>query len=646
MSNQLKNETSPYLLQHAQNPVNWYPWCEEAFDKARSEDKPVFLSIGYSTCHWCHVMAHESFEDHKTAQLLNQHFISIKVDREERPDIDSVYMSVCQSFTGNGGWPMSIFMTGDKKPFFAGTYFPSRSRYGMPSFCDILNKILNAWNHNRSSLLQSAEQVISQLKETESDFIDTDGESLIETALQIFSDSFDPIYGGFGFAPKFPTPHNLLFLMFFAKQNHSSKAWKMAETTLIQMRKGGIFDQIGYGFSRYSTDRYFLVPHFEKMLYDNALLIIAYSAAYQISKKELFLTAAQKTAAYILGEMTSPYGGFYSAEDADSNGVEGKFYTFTYQEILDVLGKERGKAFAAVFDITEGGNFEGVNILNLLKENNITSDFDKELELLYTYRKNRAALHLDDKILLSWNSMMIAALAILFRVSGKKEYLQAAKDAYLFIEQNLCDDLQLYTSYRNQKHSNHGFLDDYAFYITALMELYHSTLENSYLIRAKQLCKETVKRFMDFKNNGFFLCEANHTELFMNPKETYDGAIPSGNSVMAYNLVRLYQITEEKEYEELAKKQISFLSALAQDYPAGHSMFLLAKLMYENPPKHIVMVLKTNSELSKRKDKLPFLANLSVISETKEYPLLNGQTTYYVCHHHSCLPPTNEINFD
>lgn len=641
MSNQLKNTTSPYLLQHAENPVNWYPWCEEAFDKAKSEDKPIFLSIGYSTCHWCHVMAHESFEDEKTAEILNQYFVSIKVDREERPDIDSVYMSVCQAFTGSGGWPMSIFMTWDKKPFFAGTYFPPKSHYGMLGFPDLLNAIVSQWNNNRRELLQSAEQIIAHLKSAESDNKNINDEKLIEQAMQIFSDSFDEINGGFGSAPKFPTPHNLMFLMLYAKQNQNSDALKMVEKTLLQMRKGGIFDHVGYGFSRYSTDKYFLAPHFEKMLYDNALLIIAYSAAYYLTKNKIYLDTAEKTSEYILHEMTSADGGFYSAQDADSEGVEGKYHTFTLDEIVQVLGEKKGKRFAETFDITANGNFERVNIPNLLKSDDLTSDFSDELKKLYDYRKNRTKLHLDDKILLSWNSMMIAALSMLYRVSHNQNYLKAAVNAQKFIEENMCDSLQLFTSWRDGKHSENSFLDDYAFYVTALIELYNSTFDKAYLEKSERFCDEAVRRFADDLKDGFYLSESENTELFMNPKETYDGAIPSGNSVMAYNFVRLYQLTENEKYREFAEKQIAFLSSQASDYPAGHCMFLLTKLLYENPPEHIAIVLKDDSYSEKIKGNISFLANILLLKESKEYPLLNDEITYYVCKDHVCLPPTN-----
>lgn len=643
MKNRLKNETSPYLLQHAENPVNWYPWGEEAFLRAKAENKPIFLSIGYSTCHWCHVMAHESFEDNKTAEILNKHFISIKVDREERPDIDSVYMSVCQAFTGSGGWPMSIFMTWDKKPFFAGTYFPPRSQYGMPSFSELLNTIANRWNSNQADLLESAEELIEHLKNTDTSENSQIDSSLTERSVQIFEHTFDSKHGGFGNAPKFPTPHNLLFLMMYAKQNKNSDALKMAEKALMQMRKGGIFDHIGYGFSRYSTDKYYLVPHFEKMLYDNALLIIAYACAYSITNNNIYLDTAKKTAEYILNEMTSESGGFYSAQDADSEGVEGKYYTFSLKEIIDILGENRGREFAEVFDITKGGNFEGLNIPNLLKSNDLEADFQNEIKELYSYRKNRFKLHLDDKILLSWNSMTIVALAMLYRVTHNYKYLNAAQKAQEFIEKNMSDKLMLFTSFRDGKCSNNSFLDDYAFYVSALIELYSSTLDKNCLEKAENFCKETVKRFMDLSCGGFYLSDQNSTELFINPKETYDGAIPSGNSVMAYNLVRLYQITENDEYKEFLKKQISFMYSKTNDYPTGNSMFLIALLLYDDYMPHITIVLKEDSDLNQIREGLPFSANITLTTDSDNYSLLNNKTTFYVCKNRNCLPPTNEI---
>ena len=643
MSNQLIHETSPYLIQHAENPVNWYPWCEEAFEKAKAENKPIFLSIGYSTCHWCHVMAHESFEDNKTAEILNKHFVSIKVDREERPDIDSVYMSVCQTLTGSGGWPMSIFMTWDKRPFFAGTYFPPNPRYGMPSFENLLHAIARQWSSNQEALLESAEEIIKRIQNTAAIENNQMDSNLIQHAVQIFEHSFDSTHGGFGHAPKFPTPHNLLFLMLYAKQNNHTNALNMVEKTLLQMRKGGIFDHIGYGFSRYSTDQYYLAPHFEKMLYDNALLVIAYASFYSITNNNIYLDTAEKTAEYVLREMTSPDGGFYSAQDADSEGVEGKYYTFSLNEIFDILGEEKGREFAKVYDITEGGNFEGANIPNLLKSNNLKAEFQEEIKKLYSYRRNRFKLHLDDKILLSWNSMMITSLSMLYRITQNEKYLNAAQKSLEFIEMNVSDGINLYTSFRDGKCLNHAFLDDYAFYVAALIELYHTTLDKKHLEKAEKFCTEAVKRFADCENGGFYLSNPNHTELFINPKETYDGAIPSGNSVMAYNLVRLYQITEKEEYKELLEKQIAFMSSHAYDYPSTNSMFLIAMLMHENPIPHITIALKERSDLTKIRERLPFMANVSVVTENIKYPLLNNRTTFYICKNHNCVPPTNEL---
>ncbi len=649
MNNHLKNETSPYLLQHAGNPVDWYPWGEEAFKRAKEEGRPVFLSIGYSTCHWCHVMAHESFENEHTAQLLNSNFISIKVDREERPDIDSVYMSVCQAFTGSGGWPMSIFMTWDKKPFFAGTYFPPHSRYGIPSFNNLLIAITNQWQNNRQELLNSASQVMTHIKLAEKCTTDIVKQDLEKEALQIFIDSFDSKNGGFGIAPKFPSAHNLLFLILYSQQNNNKNALNMVTKTLLQMRSGGIFDQIGYGFSRYSTDEYFLVPHFEKMLYDNALLIMVYSAAYYVTNNSLYLDTAEKTAEYILREMTSDNGGFYSAQDADSDGVEGKYYTFTLEEIIKLLGEKRGSKFAEVFGMTAVGNFEGSNILNLLNASydetvklNDLKNLDKEISEVYNYRKKRTKLHLDDKYLASWNSMMIAAMSMLYRVSQKQKYLTAAKRANTFIERNLCKGTQIYTSTRNGKCSEKGFLNDYAFYVAALVELYNSTLDIVYLNKAENVLDNVVKRFSDNINGGYFLSETKSDGLFINPKETYDGAMPCGNSIMTYNFVRMYHLTEKNVYKELAEGQIEFMSSKAQHYPSGCSMFLIAKMLYENPPAHITVVLKDSKESIS--SKLPFLANIILVQESNQYPLLNNSTTYYICKNRTCKPPVNELN--
>lgn len=651
MGNHLKDESSPYLLQHSENPVDWYPWCEEAFERAGREDKPIFLSIGYSTCHWCHVMAHESFEDKETADILNENFISIKVDREERPDIDSVYMSVCQALTGSGGWPMSIFMTAEQKPFYAATYIPPDNRYGMKGFRELLLEISDHWKYKKSELLESAEQIL--------DHIDTKEEraakktlnragagtdiTLPERAAELFAQAFDEKHGGFGAAPKFPTPHNLLFLMIYSSLQDAGMSYE-AEKTLEQMRRGGIFDHIGYGFSRYSTDRFYLVPHFEKMLYDNALLMIAYSAAYKVSGKTMFLETAEKTAEYILREMAGPDGEFYSAQDADSEGREGLYYVWDEEEICRLLGAERGTEICRYYGITEEGNFEGKNIPNELDGKDITDRFHKERELLYDYRKRRARLHLDDKVLTSWNSLMISAMAVLYRVTGKERYLEAAERARRFIEYNLADGNTLRVSCRGGSGSVKGFLDDYAYYTAALLSLYEAVSDVDHLTRAEQICREARQQFADEEGGGFFLYGSRNDSLITRPKETYDGALPSGNSTMAYDLVRLYQITGKEEYKDAAERQLAYMSGEAQEYPAGYGMFLTALLLYENPPQKITVVPADGDNKEEIMSRLPLYAEINILSgETREYKLLNGRTTYYVCKNYTCLPPVNEL---
>lgn len=647
MNNHLKNQSSPYLLQHANNPVEWYPWCDEAFERAKFENKPVFLSIGYSTCHWCHVMAHESFENPKIADILNKYFISVKVDREERPDIDSVYMKVCQAFTGNGGWPMSIFMTADQEPFFAGTYFPPKSNYGMIGFGDLLLAVAQRWNDNRDSLQNTANEILLQLKNSLPKHHNEIDDHLLQEAVQTFSQDFDKKNGGFGSAPKFPMPHNLIFLSFYTQQNRDEAALKMAKKTLLSMRKGGIFDQIGYGFCRYSTDDVYLAPHFEKMLYDNALLILAYTAVYQISGEPAFLDTAEKTAQYVLREMTGPDGEFYCAQDADSDGEEGRFYLWDYKEISDILGEKNAGPFCAHFGITKSGNFHGKNIPNLLHETDsadkFTDKFQKEIQKLYQYRKARGSLHLDDKVLTSWNSLMICAMVCLSRASENTLYLTAAENACRFIEKHLTKGNTLSVSFRDQKQSVCGFLDDYAYYTAALLFLYEGTSEHAYLKRAEQICKEAQMQFADLQADGtcdgYFLYGANNHPLIAKPKETYDGALPSGNSVMAYNFVRLFQITENDLYHKAAEQQLAFLSGEAARYPAGHSVFLTALLFYQNP-KRITIVLAPGDNKEHALRRITFGVQVQILDkENDAYPLKDGKTTYYMCENHTCFAP-------
>lgn len=651
MSNHLTDQSSPYLLQHAENPVDWFPWGEEAFQKAEREDKPVFLSVGYSTCHWCHVMARESFEDKETADILNRYFISVKVDREERPDIDSVYMSVCQELTGSGGWPMSIFMTAQQKPFFAGTYFPPEGRRGMPGFRDVLLAIVRQWKDDRGRLLASADEILTHILAQDEDR--SDGiehridRTLPDRAVSLFTRSFDEEYGGFGSAPKFPVPHNLLFLTLYARvkggADRGDTTFRLVRKTLEQMRRGGIFDQIGYGFSRYSTDPYYLVPHFEKMLYDNALLMLAYAAAYKVSDDPVFLDTAEMTAGYLFREMTGPEGEFYAAQDADSGGEEGSFYVWKYDEILQILGEETGIPFCEYFGITKQGNFEGKNIPNLLAGGEISDVFAKERHILYKYRRSRARLHLDDKVLTSWNSLMICALVYLYRVTGRTCCLLIAQRTQSFIEKNLTEKDILYVSCRGGERSGKGFLDEYAYYMAALISLYEVTADPACLERAVQIFRQAERQFLDERDGGYFLYGPENGTLITRPKETYDGALPSGNSVMAYCLVRLSQILGEEEYITAAERQLTYLSNETQYSPMGHSMFLTALLIYEHMPAKITVVL---SEKDKKEDilpRLPLCTEVRFVSAgSGEYRLVNGITTYYVCRGNVCLPATNE----
>lgn len=642
-TNKLIEETSPYLLQHAHNPVQWYPWGKEAFQKAKLEDKPVFLSIGYSTCHWCHVMAHESFEDEKVAELLNDSFIAIKVDKEERPDIDSIYMTVCQAFTGRGGWPTSIFMTWEQKPFFAGTYFPKENGYGIMGFKSLLRAIHEKWETNREELLHSAEEIVTVFQRENSLHEEADY-TLIDAAIEQYHKSYDEAYGGFGVAPKFPAPHNLLFLLQQYEKKGEEKHLEMVENTLTQLYKGGIFDHIGFGFSRYSTDRQFLVPHFEKMLYDNALLILAYCKTFELTQKPFYREVAEKIATYILREMTSSEGGFYSAQDADSDGEEGKYYVFEPTEILNILGKEKGEAFNQQYDITHEGNFLRKSIPNLLQNKGNSKDFQEELPKLYEYRKKRNQLHLDDKILTSWNSLMSGALCWLYRISENRKYLDAAQKAQNFIEEKLYHDGVLFVSYREGKKSQQGFLDDYAYNIFALLSLYDATLDEHYFNRARELISKAVDIFYDEKKGGFYLYGKESETLILRPKESYDGAMPSGNSMMAYNLIRLSQFESGESLEQIIKDQLNFMYGQAKEYPSGFAMYLIGLSDYFMPPQSITVVPKNDEDLKS----LPFQASLGsvvkVIKEpTEEYKLLHDKTTYYICSNHSCMPPMNEL---
>lgn len=656
MPNHLQSETSPYLIQHADNPVDWYPWGDEAFSKARREDKPIFLSIGYSTCHWCHVMARESFEDTEIAEFLNQHFIAIKVDKEERPDIDSIYMAVCQAFTGSGGWPMSIFMTSEQEPFFAGTYFPKRRQGNFIGLLELLQIIHEKWEQDRIALFEQAQEIISELRsKQESQELDNKNREInseiLESAVMLYKRSYDRINGGFGYAPKFPSPHNLLFLLTFYERREDIFCLEMAEHTLLQMYRGGLFDHIGFGFCRYSTDAKFLVPHFEKMLYDNALLILVFCKLYELTGKSLYLLIAERTAEFVLREMQSDLeGGFYSAQDADSDHEEGRYYIFTPEEIIQLLGEESGEKFNRHFNISQDGNFEGKSIPNLLQSDPEDRTFDKYLKPIAEYRQKRCALHLDDKILTAWNALMIAALCRLYLACGNHIYLDAAERADRFIQNYLCEnrgkDQTLFVSFRSGKRGEKGFLDDYASYLFAQLALYRATLKSDYLERAELLCREIFSRFQDQKHGGFYLYGFEHEKLILRPKETYDGAIPSGNSLMAWNLIQLSQTIPDKEiYRQEANRQLQFLFADAKAYPAGYAMFLLALLNQIDPPPHITVVSSGPVE-NREKLALDIPADMTIqllTQPSKEYPLKDQKTTFYLCQNHSCQPPVNYL---
>lgn len=668
-ANRLINEKSPYLLQHAYNPVEWYPWSDEAFAKAKAEDKPIFLSIGYSTCHWCHVMERESFEDEEVAKLLNDNFISVKVDREERPDVDSVYMDVCQAVTGSGGWPLTIIMTGDKKPFFAGTYFPKRGKYNMPGIMDILENVSEAWKNRKEQIISSSNKIVDEIKSNYHSTTNREeiGIDVVERAFRDYSSAFQSEYGGFNRAPKFPTPHNLYLLLRYWKVNNSEKALEMVTRTLDSMYKGGIFDHIGFGFSRYSTDEKWLVPHFEKMLYDNALLAICYLEAYQATGKKLYSEVAEKVFTYILRDMKHTGGGFYSAEDADSEGEEGKFYLWSYEEIISLLGEEKGKLFCNYYDITQRGNFENRNIPNLIntnldeiEDNKQTKDILEDLSKdLFIYREKRIHPHKDDKILTSWNGLMIAALAYGGKVLKNDSYINEAKEAVRFIYEKLVrEDGRLLARYREGEAAYLAYSDDYAFLIWGLIELYEATFDFQYLKKATDLNNDMYRYFWDKEDGGFFLYGEDSEELIWRPKEIYDGAIPSGNSVAALNILKLGKLTGDLELEERVKKMFKVFGGRVKEIPTAYSYFIIAVLYSNISGKDIVISCEQNNHDAKtlineiNKSFQPFTTVVlnngdeelyKIAPNVKEKASIDGKTTIHICENFSCRRPITNI---
>jgi uncharacterized protein len=704
-ANHLQGEKSPYLIQHVNNPVNWYPWGEEAFNLARERDLPIFLSIGYSTCHWCHVMAEESFEDPKVAELLNSGFVPIKVDREERPDIDHFYMAVCQAVTGSGGWPLTIIMTPDREPFFAGTYIPKMARYGMIGMMDLLPKVEEMWTSGRERVLNSAKEIIAHLQKTgtgkEHDWPESSEsgpggygkgrmEKSLGTTYRSLAKTFDSINGGFGDAPKFPTPHNLLFLLRYWKRTNENMALEMVERTLRTMRAGGMYDQIGHGFHRYSTDAQWLVPHFEKMLYDQALLIMAYAEAYQVTNKQEYRNTVENVHEYVIRELTSREGGFFSAEDADSEGSEGKFYLWTLNQLKTAVEPHEAELGANILSFEEEGNFTdphrpgghndsiphlSPSTRDLLWNEDITArELGRSLEAirkkLFEVREARIRPHKDDKILTDWNGLMIAALARASRIIGDERYLETARRAESFIMNNLRDkDGNLLHRYRDGDASIPGNLDDHAFMILGLVELYQATFEAEYLSKALELAKLMTYHFLDPGSGGFFFTSDSAHELPVRRKEYYDGAIPSGNSFAALGLILLGRITGDTNWEDLASTIIHSASSEISHHPQGFVNMMNALDLGIGPSKEIVIVgdpesKDTNELLNIARSTYlpgavvilkPFIdttlepapdphpRDISILAPyLSNYSMIGDRATAYVCEGYACQRPTND----
>lgn len=674
-TNHLINEKSPYLLSHAHNPVDWWPWGREAFEKAQKEDKPVFLSIGYSTCHWCHVMEKESFENEKVAKLLNESFVSIKVDREERPDVDSVYMAVCQAVNHSGGWPLTILMTPKQQPFFAATYLPRESRGKMTGLLQVLGQIAAAWQKDREKLCQAGASICKYFADSNRDQRDAFAENLwpdselFRQAATGFLQSFDEEYGGFGQAPKFPAAHNLLFLLRYGRRQQDKTVEYVAAQTLFCMMRGGMFDHIGGGFSRYSTDRKWLIPHFEKMLYDNALLAFAYLECWEQTQAKWCLWTAERIFTYIFRELTGEEGQFFCGQDADSEGVEGKYYGLSPKETEQVLGAQRGKDFCRRYGITEAGNFEGMGIPNLLQERTPwipDGETAKDCDALYEYRRDRYQLHKDDKALTSWNSLMAAACAkgarACFRLQKEEgplsQCLTSAKRNLDFIKTRLMDENgRLWVRYRDGEAAGHGHLDDYAFYIFALLQMYQTEFDPAYLKEAVCAADHMTEYFWDDGAGGFYLYASDGEQLIHRPKDVWDGAMPSGNSMAAYVLGRLAALTAEPKWMDLRDRQICFLTRQVKEYPVGYSFSLLAMMEAVYPSKELVCALPSgcSEDLQKRLAcasdngftvlvKTPENASLlaRVAPFTADYPM--GQADrFYLCEGGSCQKPTENL---
>lgn len=616
--NKLISESSPYLLQHAYNPVEWYPWNESALRKAKDEDKPIFLSVGYSACHWCHVMAHESFEDEEIAKILNANFINIKVDREERPDIDEIYQKVCQLATGNGGWPLSVFLTPSQKPFYVGTYFPKHSRYGIPGFATILETLSQSYKKKKDDIDRATKEFMDSLLSTSGNltkerYMEIEKSVLDESAINLLQLA-DPVHGGFGQAPKFPNTSNLLFLLRYYDYSKNSQFLNFVEFTANKISLGGLHDHVGGGFSRYSTDQRWLVPHFEKMLYDNALLVQLFSELYQITKKDEYKQLIDKTCRYVLREMTYKEGdnlcGFFSSQDADSEGEEGKFYIWKKNEIEEILKDQKIiEIFCDYFGVSQGGNFEGKNILNVTKSmsslskkyelslSEIESLLGDSLSMLFEYRENRVPPGKDEKILVSWNSLMISSFVSAYKVTDNLDYLDTARKTISFLEKKVAiDGYRLRHTFKDGQSKLNGYIDDYAYYINALIDYFECDSDPIYLEKAIGYTNSMISHFWDWKDKNFFFTSDDHEQLIIRTKNFYDLAVPSGNSMAAYALLRLHFITQNNDYYDKATDIIKSCHLASIQNPFGFGQLLISTYFYIKKPVEIIVLRNDKME--------------------------------------------------
>ena len=667
-TNRLIHETSPYLLQHAHNPVDWYPWGDEAFQKAQSENKPVLLSIGYSACHWCHVMEHESFENEKIAALMNDLFVSIKVDREERPDLDEIYMNAVQMLTGRGGWPMTVFLTPEGKPFYGGTYFPPEDRQGMPGFPRVLTGVAQAYREKPQDVEKSVEQILSALKrmsESHDSKAAFSPDAIAESAEQI-SRAYDSDHGGLGHAPKFP--HAGVYELFL-RHYHQSKNLRFLEMvthTLTKMAQGGIYDHLGGGFHRYSVDERWLVPHFEKMLYDNAQLLRIYAQLYCITGNELFKNVTEETADYLLREMLHSEGGFYSTQDADSEGEEGKFFIWSPQEINAILGEEAGEIFARIYDVSDFGNFEGKNILHpILSLEQASKLFRKDVreiaalvadskEKLFHEREKRIKPFRDEKIITSWNGLVLSGLAEAINISPKRAYVESANRTVQFIFSKMFRDGHLLHTYKDGKAKLLGYLDDYAFLAVGLLDVYETTFDRTHFECAIELADAMLSEFWDEKDGAFFYTGKSHEQLISRAKPVFDASIPSGNSIATHLLLRLYHLTGREDYLKRAEAVLRTYYDVMMSQPFGFAHMLCALDLYSRKPKEIVVIgTRDDTNVAELVNRIHsvYLPNKSLQlagpdqSLEKISPLLQGKTqldgkpTVYVCHNFTCSAP-------